>query len=427
MDEESDDQDQQQSPLHRPLLRKRPLFRNMAAFWILGLCNNFAYVVMLSAAKDILERSDTTNQTHQSTECVKNVEDLPKCSNISTGAVLLADILPSLLVKLLAPFTLHYFPYSVRHTMVILLQCLSFLIVAFSTGLFMGLTGVVFASIGAGLGEVSYLSLSSHFHSDTISSWSSGTGGAGIVGSLAFAVLTDHLHKVVLWRRESLWLSNRNRHAYGRLRSSSPTQSVHSPLLEAARSVENLADDTQSQKTKLFLTVQDRFRLIQPLLKYMLPLLAVYFAEYFINQGLVELLTFPCSTGFYLSVASQYRWFQVLYQIGVFISRSSVKFCPIRASILPVLAVLQFVNAIVLFNDAIHPHAPHILIIFCMVFYEGLLGGSAYVNTFNAVHKSVDHENREFSMSFVALSDSLGIVLAGFSAIMAHNFICAHR
>jgi len=54
-----------------------------------------------------------------------------------------------------------------------------------------GLTGVVFASIGAGLGEISYLSMSSHFHAGVISSWSSGTGGAGIVGSLAFAVLTD--------------------------------------------------------------------------------------------------------------------------------------------------------------------------------------------------------------------------------------------
>lgn len=29
--------------------------RNFIAFWILGLCNNYGYVVMLSAAHDILE------------------------------------------------------------------------------------------------------------------------------------------------------------------------------------------------------------------------------------------------------------------------------------------------------------------------------------------------------------------------------------
>jgi battenin len=29
-------------------------WRNLLAFWVLGLCNNYGYVVMLSAAHDIL-------------------------------------------------------------------------------------------------------------------------------------------------------------------------------------------------------------------------------------------------------------------------------------------------------------------------------------------------------------------------------------
>lgn len=35
----------------------------LASFWILGLCNNFGYVVMLSSAHDILKSksSDTGN------------------------------------------------------------------------------------------------------------------------------------------------------------------------------------------------------------------------------------------------------------------------------------------------------------------------------------------------------------------------------
>lgn len=36
-------------------------WRNLIAFWILGLCNNYGYVVMLSAAHDILaSKSDST-------------------------------------------------------------------------------------------------------------------------------------------------------------------------------------------------------------------------------------------------------------------------------------------------------------------------------------------------------------------------------
>lgn len=35
-------------------LVKKARWRNLVAFWILGLCNNYGYVVMLSAAHDIL-------------------------------------------------------------------------------------------------------------------------------------------------------------------------------------------------------------------------------------------------------------------------------------------------------------------------------------------------------------------------------------
>lgn len=34
---------------------KKARWRNLVAFWILGLCNNYGYVVMLSAAHDILQ------------------------------------------------------------------------------------------------------------------------------------------------------------------------------------------------------------------------------------------------------------------------------------------------------------------------------------------------------------------------------------
>ncbi|KAI1726848.1 CLN3 protein [Ditylenchus destructor] len=444
-----DDEDQRE---FRPILRNRLLGRNVVAFWILGLCNNFAYVVMLSAAKDILEKE----HIHQGESCIEKVADI-KCSKISTGAVLLADILPALVIKMVAPFTLHYFPYSVRHGFVIFCQISSFLIVALSESLTVGLIGVVFASIGAGLGELSYLSLSSHFHSDTISYWSSGTGGAGIAGSLAFAVLTDRrlldlspksallamlvvpfvllltywlvlesppsVRKIKFFRIQSYLIRGEDRRSYDDV--SNENESPHSPLLLSTPNANN------QFRTRSPITIREsitnRIRLIRALLRYMVPLATVYFAEYFINQGLLELLVFPCDTGFNLSQASQYRWYQVLYQIGVFISRSSINICPIRPTMLPILAILQLVNAIVLFNDALHPHVPHIIIIFAIVFYEGLLGGSAYVNTFNTVHKSISGENREFSIMFVTLSDSSGIVLAGFFGIIAHNFICAHR
>ena len=72
------------------------------------------------------------------------------------------------------------------------------------------------------------------------------------------------------------------------------------------------------------------------MLKYMLPLGAVYFFEYLINQGLFELLYFP---GVSLSHAQQYRWYQLTYQLGVLVSRSSL-LC-LSISRIYVLSILQ--------------------------------------------------------------------------------------
>jgi battenin len=56
---------------------------------------------MLSAAKDILEPNPHLSNT--TTACIEDRKEA-KCSSISTGAVLLADILPSLLIKMISPF-----------------------------------------------------------------------------------------------------------------------------------------------------------------------------------------------------------------------------------------------------------------------------------------------------------------------------------
>ncbi|XP_069782977.1 battenin-like isoform X2 [Narcine bancroftii] len=42
---------------------QRIRWRNLSGFWILGLCNNFSYVIMLSAAHDILSKQDSNSSS----------------------------------------------------------------------------------------------------------------------------------------------------------------------------------------------------------------------------------------------------------------------------------------------------------------------------------------------------------------------------
>ncbi|XP_030066023.1 battenin isoform X2 [Microcaecilia unicolor] len=396
-DSEWEDEEVGSFPLVPPLQASR--WRNTAGFWLLGLCNNFAYVVMLSAAHDILRGQEAQNRTAEfevfTTSISYNASSLPPlsspppnsnssrydCNAISTAAILLADILPTLVIKFTAPFFLHLVPYNYRVLLCFLTAAGSFLIVSYSTTITVSLLGVVFASISSGLGEISFLGLTAYYHS--------------------YFLLLIHPPSVPRWK----WHTP----AWRSLEATSDRQ----PLMDHDSCAQHTGVGSRN------LTFSEKACIIPGLLKYMLPLSIVYFAEYFINQGLFELLYFKNTV---LTHALQYRWYQMLYQAGVFISRSSVKCLSIKK--IWMLALLQCVNMFFLLFAVYYLFIPSMYIIMTLIVYEGLLGGAAYVNTFNNISQESKEEHREFAMSAACVADTLGISLSGAVAIPVHNYFC---
>nr|XP_050864371.1 battenin [Vespula vulgaris]XP_050864373.1 battenin [Vespula vulgaris]XP_050864374.1 battenin [Vespula vulgaris]XP_050864375.1 battenin [Vespula vulgaris] len=386
---------------------RRLKWRNLVAFWILGMCNNYGYIVMLSAAHDILEsRFGTLNTTITSNGTNTNNER--SCNGMSTGAILLADILPCLVIKIIAPF-LPFFVH-VRLATCVLFSAAGFLIVSMSITEWLAILGVVVTSVSSGLGEVTLLSYSHQYPKQVISTWSSGTGGAGIIGALSYASL-------------SMWLKT----------SETLLLMLIVPLIQAITFWFILVHPSQMNipVTKSGIDSQehiievprksfkDKILLLPGLLKYMIPLGFVYFFEYFINHGLFELIQFD---NIWLKHQEQYRWLQVDYQIGVFISRSSVNLVTINK--IWIMAVLQFFNVIVLLFETIYYYIPNIWIIFTIVLWEGLLGGGAYVNTFYRMSTEIPRADRKISLGIATMADSIGIALAGWLAMPVHNAIC---
>lgn len=159
----------------------------------------------------------------------------------------------------------------------------------------------------------------------------------------------------------------------------------------------------------------------------MIPLFLTYFAEYLINQGLLELTLFDCDKGFGTSPASQYRWYQVLYQVGVFVSRSSINVVQMNMLFIALMPVFQLVNTAFFMLNAIYSFIPNFAIVCGIILYEGLIGGASYVNTFHHIHKKIDPSVRSFALSTVSLADSIGILLAALVSIPVHNAICSMR
>ena len=132
-----------------------------------GLINNVLYVIILSAALDLVGST------------------LPK------AIVLLADALPSFLTKLAAPYFVHLISYRMRILILVALSFIGMQLVAWADTLPARLFGVVLASVSSGLGELSFLSMTHFYGAFALPFWSSGTGGAGLVGAGLYVFATS--------------------------------------------------------------------------------------------------------------------------------------------------------------------------------------------------------------------------------------------
>ncbi|KAI0484050.1 BTN1 protein [Xylariaceae sp. FL0804] len=414
--------------------RLASVFRNpdlavLLAFWLFGLMNNVLYVLILSAAQDLVG------------------SDVPK------GLVLLADILPSFCTKLVAPYFIHYVPYWVRVIVFAACSASSMLIVALtphdqSVGI--KLVGVTFASFASGAGELSFLGLTHFYGQLSLAAWGSGTGAAGLAGAGLYVVLTDWIGLSV---KDSLLaaacLPVLMLLAFfvilprGPLRDSQRTkqyQPVPEALDDAPDDIEDtdadsalLASGPKAASSELSGGNQDIWaRVRENLLRvkslffpYMLPLLLVYVAEYVINQGVSPTLLFPLKSSPFSEYRDFYPMYGFIYQVGVFISRTSVAFLRIRHLYLP--SFLQVGNLVLLTLHALLNFIPSVYIIFVIIFWEGLLGGAVYVNTFADIMENVPVTEREFSLGATSVSDSAGICIAGFVSMAVEVQLCNYQ
>ncbi|PGH05751.1 protein btn1 [Blastomyces parvus] len=404
--------------------------RVCAAFWLFGLINNVLYVIILSAALDLVG------------------PDIPK------GVVLLADVVPSFFTKLCAPYFIHAIPYPVRILIFVALSACGMLLIALSpayipdspTGnpITRKMLGVILASLSSGGGELSFLGLTHFYGPFSLAAWGSGTGAAGLVGAGAYALATTTFGfsvKITLLFSAGLplvmLLSFFTILPLGPLKCaeklgeyeqiSTEEEAGEHGVLGRGRSQQRELDDAGDERDgllgrdledtredgKLVANGSDmswsRFKanlkkargLFFP---FMLPLLLVYIAEYTINQGVAPTLLYPLNKTPFNHFRAFYPAYNAIYQVGVFISRSSTPFFRIHNLYFP--SFLQVINLGVLILHALFNFIPSVYIIFLIIFWEGLLGGLVYVNTFAEISDRVPKKDREFSLGATTVSDS---------------------
>lgn len=223
-----------------------------------------------------------------------------------------------------------------------MLQMTSFLLIAFAKSQFQAVLGVICTSIALGLGEVTLLSTSAEYNKwvseiprDTrneikefiisigrrvIKAWSSGTGGAGIFGSLSYASLIalgiPPQYTLLLFlvmpviEATTFWLVLPS----PKWKYQLPT--VATMELDQNLNVKNSLGTTQygtepkteskHQRNVFVESLKRKMRLLPSVVTFMLPLMIVFVCEYVIISGLVKNTHYFCRYDFHSTPFNQY-------------------------------------------------------------------------------------------------------------------------
>ncbi|SPC66179.1 related to YHC3 - protein involved in vacuolar arginine transport [Ustilago sp. UG-2017b] len=411
-----------------PFPPKETSYRLNSAFFLFGLLNNSLYVVILTAALELLPQG------------------------VPTGLVSFANIFPALIAKAVWPYLLRG---TVRYTKRVWscagLSFVGMLLVSFFPALGMRLLGISLASFSSGLGELTFLQLSTryapkegkglglvgletNYAGDAVGWFASGTGAAGLVGAGAWwavrglgvqtgmailSVLPGFMvlaYLVVCPSVEALLFvegaGGGSGAGYAPISTSEDVAEEQADeTVDAESDTEEREDSTTPLTTapgniRVRLSFNEKMTLLRPmLLRYILPLVTVYFAEYTINQGVAPTLIYPLPTPsshpllsiIIKKLTDYYPLYQLVYQTFVFLSRSSISIFNLPAiprNLLWLPAVLQTGLLFILASESLYGWfrasiaSPLVIVLICI---EGLAGGAAYVSVFYSI--GVDGRN----------------------------------
>jgi len=402
------------------------------AFFLFGTLNNISYVIILTAALELMPQG------------------------VPTGVVAFANIFPALCAKAIFPYFLRgAVQYRTR-----IWACSGFtfagmMMIAWSDGALMRLLGISIASFCSGLGELTWLQLATRFkaHAGEGVGWfASGTGAAGFLGASAWWVVRPlgvraglSLLSVLPWLMavsfflllptpESVIAEREGGPAYAALGSDENGTARGTTVADSAQdedgdgdededaqpqpgrresaerlargpasSAKSLAPGPEDASKGVSLSFSEKMELLRPMLfVFVMPLAIVYLVEYTINQGVAPTLIYPLPTPrdhpilshFIKKLSDYYPLYQLCYQTFVFISRSSISVLRLPAipkRFLWAPTIVQCILFAILTAESLYawfnPDLASALTIF-LICVEGLAGGSAYVSVFHQIAMS---------------------------------------
>lgn len=393
------------------------------AYFLLGTLNNLVYVVILSSAQSIAGSFDALSYI---------------------GVVAWANVSFGMLIRLLNTF---YWLDSSHNTRIIycsVFSCISMIGLAVSVHInFIScILCIVVLGCCSSLGESVVLGYMRLGESNLVSAWSSGTGCAGVSGTLIYLLLYSGMKlqnstvymilmpSSIIYYMSWRYIYNKSKQhklLSNELLNDEPgaTGSDNSHLNITA------IDTSHSHSVSYSINSNDDELIVQrsnyQVLKYILStatqLSLVYLAEYVIS---IEL----ASRSNPLSIHKSYSWWYVnayeilafCYQLGVLVARSSISYLQIKR--IYILTLLQAINLMIWLLHVYTQFMPLYMQLIAM-FYVGLLGGFMYLNVFTILMNDtkLTPSQRELAVNYTQIAINLGIVASSIIDIVIEKLL----
>lgn len=153
------------------------------------------------------------------------------------------------------------------------------------------------------------------------------------------------------------------------------------------------------------------------------------------NLAVVYFMEYTITTSFTIACASQiidlkpgrkeefvyenaYVVFNLCYQVGVFISRSSLPFLKIKRVWL--ITIAQFCLFMFYMLNAAFFFCKNIYVLFGLMLFVGLMGGAQFVNVIYLIKQTdkLDKTDKELALNMTSMCNDIGILLSSTTSLI---------
>lgn len=357
--------------------------------------------------------------------------------------VLVTDIGPYFAVTLIAPYFIQKVPYFVRIATVFLSEIGGFLTLSFAKQVHWKLIGVGIASFGFGVGEVTFLALTSFYHEITLSAYSAGTGAGLVIAPLYYTAMTTWAcvspNATILIMAAMLLLIFVCYYVMDKKHLESPSSPTaeHGGIKYTAIETDDLETETEESANEGngngdSLSYQEKFMVIGQMLPNLIPIYIAWFSEYLIIQAVITTLAFPNAP---FRPRDHYQYYIFVFLGGEVVGRSYlVALSYVKAEwaekakfpYLWVLSTIEVLHLLFFVLAAWYRFLPSVWIVLVLSFTGGMTIGVFFVNALAFFRDRFDDRYKEFAMGYIVVAMGGGTFTASLVGLVTEPLLRRH-